>query len=53
MSLLISPGYYLRPYRSSVDPSAAKWKYLCNSCLVLSVVSLVLNIVIGLAIYAG
>lgn len=53
MSLLISPGYYLRPYRSSVDPSAAKWMYLCNSCLVLSVVSLVLNMVIGLAIYDG
>ncbi len=53
MSLLISPGYYLRPYRLSVDPSAAKWKYLCNSCLVLTAVSLFLNILIGLAIFVG
>ncbi|MFN8153819.1 MAG: hypothetical protein U0Y08_05970 [Bacteroidia bacterium] len=50
---LVSPGYYFRWYRLPVEPGAVIWKQICNACLVLVLVVLVLNFVIGLVIYSS
>jgi hypothetical protein len=50
--LLVMPLLYMRPYSSEVRADYLKWKYLCNSFLWLTVLSLVLNIIFGILIYA-
>lgn len=50
-SLMISPVYYLRPYRLEVDEPLRKWKVCCNACGFLAIVALVLNLIVGLLIY--
>jgi hypothetical protein len=50
-NLFVMPLLYLRPYSSEVRADYIKWKYLCNSFLLLSGVSLLLNIIFGILIY--
>ena len=50
-ALLVMPLFYLRPYKSPVDMVYIKWKYLCNSFLWLTGISLLLNIIFGILIY--
>jgi hypothetical protein len=50
-TLLVMPLLYLRPYKSPVNADYIKWKYLCNSFLLLTGISLLLNIIFGILIY--
>ncbi len=50
-SLLVMPKLYIRLYKSVVNPEYVKWKYLCNSFLLLTAASLLLNIIFGILIY--
>ena len=52
-SILVMPVHYLSPYKGEVKPGYVKWKYLCNSFLVLAGMSLVMNIIYGVLIYTG
>ena len=50
-AILVMPLYYLLPYKSPVNMDYMKWKYLCNSFLWLTGISLLLNIIFGILIY--
>jgi hypothetical protein len=49
-AILVNPLLYLDPYKSLVNPEYIKWKYLCNSFLWLTGISLLLNIIFGILI---
>lgn len=50
-SFLIMPTRYLIPFRENVSIENLTFKYLCNSFLVISCISLILNIIFGILIY--
>jgi hypothetical protein len=50
-SFLIMPTQYLIPFRENVSIENLTLKYLCNSFLVITCISLILNIIFGILIY--
>jgi len=50
-SFLIMPTQYLIPFRENVSIENLTLKYLCNSFLVISCISLILNIIFGILIF--
>jgi len=50
-SFLIMPTRYLIPFRDEVSIENLTLKFLCNSLLVISCISLILNIIFGIFIY--
>jgi len=49
-SLLIAPIQYLIPYRSEVNKEYRRLKFLCNSLIVITYGSLLLNLIFGVLI---
>ena len=48
MSMFIFPRQYFIPYKSAVDNDHTKLKYLCNFFFVLSCISFILNVIVGI-----
>lgn len=47
-----NPIPYFLPYRKKTDAGLLKWKQGCNLLLGLTIISLAMNIIMGLIIYA-
>ncbi len=52
-SIVITPLYYLLPYNFSVNIEYTTLKHLCNLSLVLTCISLFLNILLGILVYGN
>jgi len=46
-SIVIAPFLYLGPYKSNVNREYQTLKYICNSFLVITCISLLLNVLFG------
>ena len=52
-SILLMPRHYLSLYTKTVNSAYQILKYLCNVLLILTCISLAINIIVGLLIYSS
>ena len=52
-SVIVTPLYYLQPYKATVGHNYRRLKKACNFLLWLALLSLLINIVCGVVIYVG